>query len=256
MRPIAIAFLFWGAFAQAQWELPTRLQLDGAGNSDRQVSGLADPQTGTDGVSANVLREQRVSHGVATGVDQLSVTLTPAPTAYSPGMVVSLEPAGANTGPVTLNVNGLGSVIVLKNATLPLDSGDLRSGVPVRMVFDGSVFQLVGQWHPACPPGFFAATRDVCVEVNVNDSTTFYGASNACVARGARLCTMGEWYQACSMPGGFSGGLAAFEWVDHAANNNNDAKRMGSNSMGQFDCKYGGLASPITNLVYRCCWDR
>jgi hypothetical protein len=171
-------------------------------------------------------------------------------------MLLSIEPSAANTGPVTLNVNGLGAVPVLKSVSLALDSGDLRPGIPARVIFDGSAFQLVSQWHPACPPGYMAISRDVCIQTAVHDSTTWYGATDQCVASGARLCTMGEWYQGCAMPGGIFNSVLAFEWVDEAANNTNYAKLMGMDGAGVIDCKHGGLIVPLAQRVFRCCWDR
>lgn len=240
----------------AQWNMPGRLVLDGPDPQDRRVTGSGSPTDAGDGVSAATARDQFAVFATATGTDQLSITLQPAPTAYVSGMIVSLEPTAANTGPVTLDVNGLGPLPVVKHATLPLDSGDLRTGIPALLVFDGTAFQWSGPADPACPAGYMAISRDVCMQSTTNDPITFFGANVQCVARGARLCTMGEWYQGCSMPGGFAAGLAAYEWVDHAANNSSDAKRMGMNDLGQIGCKNGGLAAPLTTHVYRCCWDR
>lgn len=256
MRSIGWLACAWSCVCAAQWNLPTRLQLDGTDQQDRQLSGLAAPQDATDGTRAISQRDQTIQYGITSGSDQLALTLTPAPAAYSPGMMLSIEPSAANTGAATLNVNGLGAVPIVKSVSLPLDSGDLRPGIPAQLVFDGTAFQLISQWHPACPTGYMAISRDVCIEAAVHDSSNWFSATNQCVNSGARLCSMGEWYQGCAMPGGIFSSVLAFEWIDEAANNTSDAKLMGMDGLGTIDCKNGGLATPLAQRVFRCCWDR
>ena len=73
----------------------------------------------------------------------LTVTLTPAPNAYTAGMRVLTRANGANTGAVTVNVNGLGSKAVKRNgAALP--AGAIQDGQILLLVYDGTDFQLIG----------------------------------------------------------------------------------------------------------------
>jgi hypothetical protein len=225
MRASVIISFLWCLNAVAQWEIPTQLQLNGPSDADRQVTGLAIPQSATDGVSVDAVRYQRTTHASAAGIDQLGLTLNPAPTAYTAGMSVSFEPASPNTGAATL-------------------------------VFDGAAFQLTTQSHPSCPSGFLPLLRDVCVEAQVGDTASFYGAAYFCNERGTRMCTWAEWYKACSMPGGILPSVVAYEWVDAAANHANWAKRVGQDDSMLIGCDRGGLAIPQDQHRYRCCWDR
>lgn len=256
MRQVIAAALLATVPGVAQWDVPTRIELNGTTPEDRQVTGLAPPQDPTDGTSAIAVRTQLATHGTATGIGAYSITLTPAPAAYTNGLRLSFEPAAVNTGAATLNVNGLGVVPLVKFGGVPLDSADLRAGVPVQVIYDGGAFQVVNQLHPACPPGYRAVGRDVCIEDMWHDSVNFYAASVWCEQHDARLCTIGEWYRACAMPGGILSSVVAFEWVDHAANHDNYAKRMGSNSSQQIGCELGGLAVPLALTRFRCCTDR
>jgi hypothetical protein len=48
-----------------------------------------------------------------------------------------------NTGAVTLNIDGLGAKAVLRNATDPIQAGDLVAGNIVVVLYDGTAFQLI-----------------------------------------------------------------------------------------------------------------
>lgn len=68
-----------------------------------------------------------MSHAVAGGTaDAITVTLTPAPTAYTDGMRIFVRASGANTvvNP-TLNLNGLGALTITKHGNVALDIGDI-----------------------------------------------------------------------------------------------------------------------------------
>ncbi|MFN3858430.1 MAG: pyocin knob domain-containing protein [Caulobacter sp.] len=78
----------------------------------------------------------------SAGADTVVITLTPAPAALEPGMAVLVKVQGTNTGPATLNVNGLGAVTIkLKGANLP--AGALKDGVISKFVYDGTFWQLL-----------------------------------------------------------------------------------------------------------------
>lgn len=240
----------------AQWTVPVPVQLDGTTDERRQVTGVAPPQAGSDGATLHTDRYQQAAFALATGTDTLLTGLTPPLEAYRAGLRLTLVPQHANRGAVVVNVDALGYIPLLKEATHPMDSADLRSGVPLEMLYDGSVFQVVNQLYPGCPPGFKPMGRDGCVEVAISDTASWYGAANRCTARGYRLCSFAEWMHACSMPGGILPTVLDFEWVDEAANHVNYAKLMGKNDAGELGCALGGLRIPQGTAPYRCCSTR
>jgi hypothetical protein len=243
--------------ATAQWNIPGRLVLDGSTPGDRQVRGVAAPEQPTDGAPMTTERVNAGNVATASGTDDLSIDLVPAPAALAPGMRILLIPSAVNQGPVSVQVNGLPAVDVRKYAAAPLDSADLRPGVPVELVFDGSVFHVGGQLYPGCPPGFKALGRTTCVEATSREPLNWYAANVTCANEGKRLCGFSEWIRACLQQDNIFGSVVDYEWVDEAANSTNLAKLMGVNETTlQPDCYAGGHRVPTSTQRYRCCYDR
>lgn len=72
-----------------------------------------------------------------------AAALTPAPTQLYVGMRVAVKIANANSGPSTLNINGLGAHAVKRATGADVNSGDLKAGQVAAFVFDGSFWQMV-----------------------------------------------------------------------------------------------------------------
>ena len=243
--------------AGAQWDVPTNVQLNGSAPNDRQVLGLAAPDAPAAGVSAASARMLSTNYAVAQGQDVLSASLTPPIASYFPGLLITLVPTQANHGTVSVNVNGLGAMAVRKFVSVALDSADLRPGIPVTLVYDGAVFQVTSQLEPGCPPGTVGFTRDACIELSTRDPLSFYNANVACAAVNGRLCSMGEWTNACLRVPGFLGSVSALEWSDHGANFSGNAKLMGYDGVSPLpDCRAGGHTDPFSVRAYRCCFER
>lgn len=79
--------------------------------------------------------------GVTTGSSNAYV-LTPATalTAYAANMGVVINPNFSNTGAATLNISGLGAKNIKRPGGVDVASGELASGVPVFLVYDGTQF--------------------------------------------------------------------------------------------------------------------
>ena len=78
-----------------------------------------------------------------SGTNTITASASVAPTAYAAGQTFRFVSAGANTGLVTLNVNGLGAKAVTKRGTTPLAADDIPSGSVVTVTYDGTRFQLL-----------------------------------------------------------------------------------------------------------------
>lgn len=77
--------------------------------------------------------------------DVITLTLTPAPSAYT-DLGIEFKASATNTGAVTININGLGAVNVyaVKSGALgALTAGDIVAGVIYRLVYDGTQFQII-----------------------------------------------------------------------------------------------------------------
>ena len=62
--------------------------------------------------------------------------------AYNEGLPVRVKVGHTNTGPTTLNVSGLGPVLVVKANGSTLSAGDLAGGQVLDVIYDGVNFQI------------------------------------------------------------------------------------------------------------------
>lgn len=252
-------FLLTEAFCQ--WDIPVRIEMNGATDADRQITGLADPLSSDAAVSLDAARATTMAFTEVDGTDLLSGTLSPAPTNYVAGMALTIVPLSANADSAALDLNGLGPIPIVKWGGVPLDSADLRPNVPARLVYDGVRFQLISAAYIACPTGFKAVDQNYCIGEEPLGEGNFFSAAATCRDLGARLCTFSEWLQACSSDPAFIVSVGVMEWVDHAANNESDAKVLGFGSTGTEDgtgpaCDLGGTRAPTLIAGIRCCRNR
>ena len=78
-----------------------------------------------------------------SGADTITATAAISLASYATGQKFHFVSAGANTGAVTLNVNGIGAKAVTKNGTTALVAGEIASGAACEVIYDGTQFQLV-----------------------------------------------------------------------------------------------------------------
>jgi hypothetical protein len=262
MRPVACALILAAFPALAQWQVPLPVVLDGSDPGQRQVIGLADPAVPEAGVSVVAGRANATRYAEASGTLVLTASLFPAPAGYSTGMVVTLIPSEANLAGAEIDLNGLGPMPVVKLGGVPLDSADLAVGVPHRFVFDGTSFQLLGSAYRPCPAGYSIGGREYCIADSSQAALPFIDAGSACFNANARLCTWSEWTHACLSKPGFIGSIVDYEWVDHAANNTSNAKRVGRGDDGSagtdlgIGCIHGNHTLPTNPVRFRCCTSR
>ncbi len=74
--------------------------------------------------------------------DTYVITLSPAPAAYTAGMVIRFKANTANTGAATLNANSLGAITIKKNYDSDLADNDIKANQIVSVAYDGTNFQL------------------------------------------------------------------------------------------------------------------
>lgn len=87
-----------------------------------------------------------VKYGADTGTANAKVvTLSFAPASYIEGMALAFKNAVQNTGAVTINVNGLGAIPVLKSNGNALASGNLKANSVYTLRYNGTSFILQGE---------------------------------------------------------------------------------------------------------------
>lgn len=75
--------------------------------------------------------------------NDLTISLAPVPAAYSVGMrVLAISGADANSGAMTINVNGLGVRPLLTQGGNPIAAGQLPATTAFEAYFDGSAFRI------------------------------------------------------------------------------------------------------------------
>lgn len=135
------------------------LAIAGAPTASTTVQGLVeeatqaevDARTTTGGTGAKLfapLDKIRASlyHDYAADAganDTYAVTITPAPTAYTTGMVIVFKANTVNTGACTINVNSLGAKSLKMNKDLDPVDGYIKAGADVMAVYDGTNFQIL-----------------------------------------------------------------------------------------------------------------
>lgn len=108
-----------------------------------RITGLGAGLNSTDAAQVGQIQSGTTSYVTVTGVDTIVATLLPALTAYAAGNSFSFIAAGANTGAVTINIDGLGAKDVTRDGSTALVANDITSGKIVTVVYDGTRFQLI-----------------------------------------------------------------------------------------------------------------
>lgn len=106
----------------------------------------------------------------SVGTDAYAVTLVPAPTAYTSGMIVNFKAGTVNTGAATLNVNGLGAKTIVRNGNVTLSDGDIKSGQVVTVIYDGTNFQMQSQTSSPSSRRLHTFTTNVVVASDTNET--------------------------------------------------------------------------------------
>lgn len=98
--------------------------------------------------------QQRVN--VTSGVDNLLGTLIGGATAYVAGASVSFYAPGTNTGPMTLNYNGIGARNLTTNDGASLGAGQVVAGQFILALYNGTEFQMITASTGAAPDAIAA----------------------------------------------------------------------------------------------------
>ena len=95
----------------------------------------------------------RVWAGVSTGTNAINVTITNYP-GYIAGQSIRFKAGASNTGATTFNINGLGDITLAKQTPggfQNMASGDIITAQVYTVMYDGTVFLLIGGAAPVLP---------------------------------------------------------------------------------------------------------
>jgi len=116
----------------------------------------------------NIDGDGAIDYAVSTGsANAYALTLSPALDAQIAGMSIRFKANFTNTGPATININGLGAVEMKKNGSTALVSGDIVAGTIYEIFYDGTNFQILNQLSPTL---YYASSTGNYYEYNVSYS--------------------------------------------------------------------------------------
>jgi VCBS repeat-containing protein len=232
--------------------------LEGPTQAERRVVDISDAGSATDALNARSLQFGAYGHAAVSGGSAWQASLSPAVSALTAGLRFTLHVQDGNTGPVTLTVDGLGPVDVLKDGDLPLAAGDVGPGERVSVVYDGTAFQLISARRidrKPCPSGTLAVGELFCIELQEHDSTDFATAAIACGSQNMQLCTWGQWYVACNRATelGLQNMVGNWEWTNSPANSDGQVRVVGEASCTQAAVTNGW---DVESRFFHCCFRR
>jgi len=109
-----------------------------------KITNLAEGTTRAGAATVSQIQDALPNWGGTAGgsVNALTLTLAPAPTAYTAGMVIRFITSGANTDPaVTINVNGLGVKTISNSEGNDIGVGNFANNELIEAVYDGTKFR-------------------------------------------------------------------------------------------------------------------
>lgn len=146
-----------------------------------------------------------INFAVDTGIVNASIATLAGLTSLTTGQTLTLKVAVTNTGPATLNVNGLGvKSIVLQNGAV-LSAGELQAGGQYLLQYTGSAWQILGF---ATAGGTVATAAEIAANVTVTNTLADPGSFYRYGAKGGAGRT-GDAVFAAAVLTSASGGFAA-----------------------------------------------
>ena len=109
-----------------------------------KLTGVGAATARTDAASLASIQDGTGTYVATVGgtADAITLTASPAITAYVAGQTFRWIASGANTTAVTVAVSGLAAKAITKNGTTALVAGDIASGAMVQATYDGTRFIL------------------------------------------------------------------------------------------------------------------
>lgn len=149
-----------------------------------KLTGVGAATVRTDAATLATIQDATGVYVGTVGGTADAITLTPSPaiTAYAAGQRFSFIASGANTGAVTVNVSTVGVKSITKSGAVALAAGDIQSGALVTISYDGTRFQL-GTVVPMTAAAILSALLTVDGAGSTLDADFLDGISSASFAQ-------------------------------------------------------------------------
>lgn len=107
----------------------------------KKLTGLTTGSANGDSLSLGQAQNQGYIYAVSSGTDTVTLSLSPAVTAYAAGQTFRFKAGGTNTGAATLNVNSVGAKAI-QNRGSALLANEITANYFYEATYDGTQFQL------------------------------------------------------------------------------------------------------------------
>lgn len=150
-----------------------------------RVTNLGNATARTDGIVAGQVQDAGVIYGGTSGgsANAQTLTLTPAITAYTNGMLIRFKAGFTNTDVATLNVNSVGATNIQRSDGSSIKTNDLVANQIYDVIYNstGPKFVLLPQatgfvsWSPSYTPqaGVLTSTTTTLAEYKLQDDHCF-----------------------------------------------------------------------------------
>lgn len=242
-----------GVCAQVSVDKP--VHLTAADPEQRQVTGLGSPTQEDALIDLHTARTGSVHWAQAGGTTTaITLSMTPATTAYRDGLRLRFIPAIAVAATATLNVDGLGPVPLVGPEGSAPAVGLLAPGRVAEVIFSDSVFTISARPTPGCPVGFLQANDRLCIQVSEGANVSIFTAVQQCTAKGAAICSWDEYIHACTLLSGqLTNMFNDWEWIDGTSDHTHTANQAGRYYCGQ-QRSVSAAEHPNAYARARCCY--
>lgn len=125
------------------------------------------------GTTLNATGGGGLDYGIASGTNTYTVTIAGV-TSYTDGDTYVIKFTNGNDADSTININGLGAQLLVKEFNVQITGGDIVSGQELIIIYDGTNFQTLG----VAPNQLFAyVTNDDSVTINKGQPVYAFGAA-------------------------------------------------------------------------------
>ena len=109
-----------------------------------KITGLGAATARTDAIQYAQVQDGSATYLTSVaGTNTITASVTGL-AAYATGSEFGFIPANTNTGATTLNINSIGAKSIFSGGAA-LTGGEIRSGVPIRVQYDGTQFNILGR---------------------------------------------------------------------------------------------------------------
>ena len=155
-----------------------------------KITGLGAATAATDAATFGQVQSTAAKLITVTGTDTITGTMSPALTAYAAGQLFYFIANAANTGAMTINIDGLGAKAITRDGSTALIAGDVNTGEIVVICYDGTRFQMINaanSFGNTTINGTLTVTGNTGLQANVSITSTLSVGGTFAVTGAATL---------------------------------------------------------------------